>query len=172
MRVRPALPFLLLATALTACSQQAEDRTGAAPTPTPALTTQPASTQAADGTPLTVGQWLVEENAVGASAAFREQSGTNALVLACNRTDRSLNLSLSGAAGQPQRYRITVGAQKADVMLVPGGPAGLTAAVDGRQPIFATFADPAAVIMFTGPGMTPLRVPGNAGISRVFAACA
>jgi hypothetical protein len=171
MRFRPALPVLLTASALAACSQQAEDQTATAPTPTPTLTTQAVPTQAADGTPLTVGQWLVEENAVGASATFREQSGTNALVLACNRTDRSLSLSLSGAAGQPQRYRITVGAQKADVMLAPGGAAGLTALVDGRQPIFATFADPAAVLEFTGPGMTPLRLPGNPGISRVFAAC-
>ena len=42
----------------------------------------------------------------------------------------------------------------------------------GRQPIFAAFLNPSAVIEITGPGMAGLRVPGNQGISRVYAACA
>lgn len=168
MRVRPALPIALAA--LAACSQQADDQ-AAAPTPSPSLTTQALPTQAADGTPLTAGQWLIEESAGGASAAFREANGTNALVLVCDRPNRALSLSRAGAAGQPERYRITIGAQKADVMLAPGGAAGLSALVDRSQPIFAAFADPAAVIELTGPGGPPLRLPGHPGISRVLAAC-
>lgn len=169
MRLRLALPLLLAATALAACSQ-AEDE-AAAPTPTPTLTTQALPTAAPDGTPLALGEWLVEESAGGASATFREQGGVNALVLVCDRASRALSLGRAGTAAQPQRFRITIGAQKADVMLAPGGVAGLTAAVDGKQPIFAAFADAAAVIEVTGPGAPALRLPGHPGISRVFAAC-
>ena len=170
MRFRPALPLLFVATALAACSQQAEEQTP--PTPTPTLTTQAVPSQAADGTPLAVGEWLVEETGGGASARFREQGGADALVLVCDRANRTLSLSLAGTTAQPRRARITVGAQKADVMLAPGGALGLTAQVDGTQPIFAAFADPATVIEFTGQGAAALRLPGNPGISRVFAACA
>lgn len=169
MRFRPALPLLVAATALAACSQ-AEDGS-AAPTPTPTLTTQALPTAAPDGTPLAIGEWLVEEYAGGASATFREQGGTNALVLVCDRASRALSLSRAGSATMPQRFRITIGAQKADVMLAPGGAVGLTATVDGTQPIFAAFADPAAVIEVTGPAAPTLRLPGHPGISRVFAAC-
>lgn len=169
MRFRPALP-LLFAAALGACSQQADEQ-AATPTPTPTLTTQPVPTQAADGTPLAIGEWLVEETAGGASARFREQSGADALALVCDRANRALSLSRPGTTAQPQRFRITIGAQKADVMMAPGGALGLTATVDGKQPIFAAFADPAAVIELTGPGVAALRLPGNPGISRVFAAC-
>jgi hypothetical protein len=169
MRLRPALPLLLAASALAACSQQAEEQ--AAPTPTPTLTTQALPTQAVDGTPLAVGEWLIEETGGGASARFREQGGADALVLVCDRANRALSLSRAGTTAQPQRFRITVGAQKADVLMAPGGALGLTAQVDGTQPIFAAFADPAAAIELTGQGAAPLRVPGHPGISRVFAAC-
>ena len=170
MRLRPA-PLLFAATALAACSQQADEQ-AAAPMPTPSLTTQPLPTQAADGTPLAAGEWLVEETGNGASARFREQGGADALVLVCDRANRALSLSRAGTTAQPQRFRITIGAQKADVMMAPGGALGLAAQVDGKQPIFAAFADPAAVIELTGPGATALRVPGHPGISRVLAACA
>lgn len=170
MRFRPALPVLFAATALTGCSQ-AEDE-AAAPMPTPTLTTQALPTQAADGTPLTLGEWLVEETAAGASATFREQTGANALALSCDRTTRAMTLDRAGSATEPQRFRITIGAQVADVMLAPGGGLGLTAQVDRAQPIFSAFAAPGAVIDFTGPGAPPLRVPGHVGISRVLAACA
>lgn len=171
MRVRPALPLLLAATALAACSQQAEDE-AAAPAPTATLTTQALPTQAADGTPLAVGEWLVEETAAGASARFREQGGADALLLTCDRANRALGLGRAGTAAQPQRFRIAIGAQKADVMMAPGGALGLNATVDATQPIFAAFADPAAVIEISGPGAVPLRVPGHPGTSRVLAACA
>ena len=171
MRVRPALPLLLAApAALGACSQQADEQ--AAPSPTPALTTQALPTQAADGTPLAIGDWLVEETAGGASARFREQNGADALALVCDRANRALSLGRAGTSAQQQRFRITIGAQKADVMLAPGGTLGLTAQVDATQPIFAAFADPAAVIELTGPGTPALRLPGHPGISRVLAACA
>ena len=169
MRARPALPLLFAAIALGACSQQADEQTAA---PSPTLTTQAAPTQAADGTPLTPGEWLVEETAEGASARFREQGGADALVLVCDRANRALGLSRAGTTAQPQRFRITIGAQKADVMMAPGGALGLNATVDGTQPIFAAFADPAAVIDLSGPGATALRLPGHPGISRVLAACA
>ena len=172
MRLRPALLLPLAATAVSACSQQAEDEGAAAPAPTASLTTQALPTAAPDGTPLAIGEWLVEESGIGASATFREQSGANALVLACNRAARALSLSRAGGATQPQRFRITIGAQKADVMMAPGGALGLTATVDGTQPIFAAFADPAAVVELAGPGATALRLPGHPGISRVSAACA
>ena len=168
MRLRPALPLLFAASALTACWQLADEQ---APTPTPTLTTQALPTQAADGTPLAAGEWLVEENGGGASATFRGQGGADVLALMCDRASRALNLSRAGTAGQPQRFRITIGAQKADVMLAPGGALGLSAAVDRAQPIFAAFADPAAVIELAGPGAPTLRVPGHPGISRVLAAC-
>jgi hypothetical protein len=171
MRLRPALPLLLAATALGACSQQAEDQ-AAVPTPTPSLTTQALPTAAPDGTPLALGEWLVEESAGGASATFREQGGANAMVLACDRANRALSLSRAGTTAQPQRFRITIGAQRADVLMAPGGALGLAATVDGTQPIFAAFADPAAVIEFTGPGAPAVRLPGHPGISRVLAACA
>jgi len=171
MRLRQALPPLLAACALGACSQQADEQ-AAAPTPTPTLTTQALPTQAADGTPLAIGEWLVEETAGGASARFREQGGADALVLVCDRANRALNLSRAGTTAQPQRFRITIGAQRADVMMAPGGALGLNATVDGTQPIFAAFADPAAVIELSGPGAAVLRIPGHPGISRVFAACA
>ena len=170
MRLRPA-PLLFAATALAACSQQADEQ-AAAPMPTPSLTTRPLPTQAADGTPLAAGEWLVEETGSGASARFRQQGGADALVLVCDRANRALSLSRAGTTAQPQRFRITIGTQKADVMMAPGGALGLAAQVDGKQPIFAAFADPAAVIELTGPGATALRVPGHPGISRVFAACA
>ena len=170
MRLRPALPLLFAASALAACSQQAEDE-AAVPTPTPTLTTQALPTQAADGTPLAIGEWLIEETAEGASARFREQGGADALVLVCDRANRALNLSRAGTTAQPQRFRITIGAQRADVMMAPGGALGLNAAVDGTQPIFAAFADPVAVVELAGPGAASLRLPGHPGISRVLAAC-
>src|SRR5687768_7466472 len=129
MRFRFALP-LLSGASLAACAQQAEDQ-AAAPTPTATLTTQALPTQAADGTPLAVGEWLVEETGGGASARFREQGGADALVLVCDRANRALSLSRTGATAQPQRFRITIGAQKADVMMAPGGALGLAAQVDG-----------------------------------------
>ena len=64
MRLRPALPLLLAA--LGACSQQADEQ-APPPTPTPSLTSQALLTQAADGTPLAAGEWLVEETGNGAS---------------------------------------------------------------------------------------------------------
>ncbi|HEY6816123.1 MAG TPA: hypothetical protein VI168_11330 [Croceibacterium sp.] len=170
MRVRPALPSAIAALVLAGCSQQAEDETSA--TPTPALTTEALPTTAADGTPLTLGEWLIEETGGGASATFRETGGANALALVCDRANRALSLTRAGGAAVPQRYRLTIGAQKADVLLAPGGGLGLTAQVDQTQPIFAAFADPAAVIEVTGPGTPPLRVPGHAGIGRVLTACA
>ena len=170
MRFPLALP-LLFGASLAACAQQAEDQ-AAAPTPTPSLTTQALPTQAADGTPLAAGEWLVEETGNGASARFREQGGADALVLVCDRASRALSLSRTGTSAQPQRFRITVGAQKADVLMAPGGALGLTAQVDGTQPIFAAFADPAAVIGLAGPGAGTLHLPGHPGISRVLAACA
>ena len=170
MRVRPALSMLLAATALAACSQAEDD--AAAPTPTPTLTTQALATQAADGTPLAVGEWLIEETGTGASARFREEGGADALLVACDRVNRALGLSRAGTTAQPQRFRIAIGAQKADVLMAPGGVLGLNATVDVTQPIFAAFADPAAVIEISGPGTPPLRVPGHPGISRVLVACA
>ncbi len=169
MRLRPALPLLFLATALAACSQQADEQ--AAPTPTPTLTTQAVPTQAADGTPLAMGEWLVEETGGGASARFRDQSGADALVLVCDRIHRTVTLSRAGQSEDPQRFRITMCAQRADGMMAPGGLLGLTALVDGTQPIFTAFADLAAVIELAGPGAPVLRLPGNPGITRVFAAC-
>ncbi len=168
MRVRPALPLLFAAIALGACSQQADEQAAA---PTPTLTSQAAPTQGADGRPLTLGEWLVEESAGGASATFREQGGANALVLACDRANRARSLSRAGTTAQPRRFRITIGAQKADVMMAPGGALGLSAVVDGTQPIFAAFADPAGVVELAGPGAPVLRLPGHPGISRVLAAC-
>ena len=170
MRVRPALPLLLAASALTACSQQADEQ-AAAPTPTPSLTTQVLPTQAPDGTPLAIGEWLIEENPLGAHATFREQGGADALVLACDRGSRALSLSRAGTTAQPQRFRIAIGAQKADVLMAPGGALGLTATVDGTQPIFAAFADPAAVIEVSGPGAAVLRLPAHPAISRVLVEC-
>jgi hypothetical protein len=170
MRLRPALPIALALWVLAACSQQGDDET-TAPTPTPTLTTQALPTAASDGTPLATGEWLVEETAAGARATFREQGGGNALVLACDRASRALTLSRAGSATDPQRFRISIGAQKADVILAPGSELGLTAQVDRAQPIFAAFADPAAIIDIAGPGASPLRLPGHPGISRVLAAC-
>lgn len=172
MRPRPTLPIAVAVLALAACSQQGDDESAAAPTPTPALTTQALPPVAPDGTPFATGEWLVEESAAGASATFREPDGANALALACDRASRTLSLNRAGSATDPQRFRITIGAQMADVVLAPGGPAGLTAAVDGTQAIFAAFTDPAAVIDIAGPGATPLRLPGHPAISRVLAACA
>jgi len=171
MRLRPALPIAAAALALAACSPQNDDETTAAPTPSPTLTTQPLPTAAPDGTPLAVGEWLVEETGAGATATFREQTGGNALVLACDRASRTLSLNRAGSATEPQRFRITIGTQVADVMLAPGSELGLTAQVDRAQLIFAAFADPAAIIAISGPGTMPLRLPGHPGISRVLAAC-
>jgi hypothetical protein len=167
MRLRTALPTALGAAALAACSQQADEQ--AAPMPSP---NQAAQGGVAAGTQMAVGEWLIEENANGASARFREQSGADALVLTCDRANRALSLSRAGTAAQPQRFRITIGAQKADVMLAPGGALGLSAQVDGAQPIFAAFTDPATAIGLTGPGAGALLLPGNPGIGRVLAACA
>lgn len=171
MRFRPALPLLFVTIGLAACSQQADEQ-AVAPSPTPTLTTQAVPTQAADGSPLAVGSWLIEEDASGATARFRQQDGSDALALVCDRPNRALHLSVAGRTEDPQRFRITIGAQRADVLLAPGGTLGLNAQVDGRQPIFAAFLNPSAVIEITGPGMAGLRVPGNQGISRVYAACA
>jgi len=172
MRPRPAPPIAAALLALAACSQQSDDETAAAPTPTPTLTTQALPTAAADGTPLAIGEWLIEETAAGARATFREQGGANALALTCDRASRTLSLIRAGTAQEPGRFRIAIGAQLADVVLAPGGEPGLTAQVDRAQPIFAAFADPSAVIAISGPGAPPLRVPGHPGISRVLAACA
>ena len=169
MRFRPALPLLSAATALAACAQEAADQ---AADPSPSVTMPAQAKQAADGGPLEAGEWLIEETGAGASARFAEQGGADALALVCDRANRTLNLSRAGTAAQPQRFRITIGAQKADVMMAPGGPLGLSAAVDGTQPIFAAFADPGAVIELAGPGAAALRLPGHPGVGRVFAACA
>ena len=172
MQLHLALPLILASTALAGCSQAEDESAAPAPTPSPSLTTQALPTQAADGTPLSLGEWLVEETAAGARATFREQSGANVLALSCDRATRAMILDRAGSAAEPQRFRITIGAQVADVMLAPGGGLGLTASVDRAQPIFSAFADPAAVIELTGPGAAPLRLPGHPGISRVLAACA
>jgi len=172
MCLRPILPIAIAALTLAACSQQDDDESAAAPMPTPTLTTQAMPTVAPDGTPFATGEWLVEESAAGASATFREQGGANTLALTCDRASRTLSLNRAGSATEPQRFRITIGAQMADVMLAPGGAAGLSAAVDGTQPIFAAFTDPAAVIDIAGPGAPALRLPGHSAISRVLAACA
>jgi len=170
MRYRLALPVLAAASAIAACSQAESD--AAEPDGEAALTPPVAPAGSEDAIPLASGDWLVEEAVGGASAAFIEDSGTPALVLVCDRARRALSLDRAGSAPTPQRFRITVGTEKADVMLAPGGAAGLNAVVDRNQPIFAAFTDPAAVIEVTGAAAPPLRVPGHAGISRVLAACA
>ncbi len=169
MRDRLALPVLAAASAVAACSQA--DGDSAAPTDEVSQATPARPTGSSEEIALATGDWLIEEAAGGASAAFIEDSGTPALVLVCDRANRALSLNRAGSAPTPQRFRITVGARKADVMLAPGGAAGLSATVDTSQPIFAAFTDPAAVIEVTGAAALPLRVPGHSGISRVLAAC-
>ena len=165
MTARLCLPAALLAVA--ACSQSNEE----APAPSPSLTTQAAPTQAADGTDLAAGQWAIEETAGGASAAFGPAGREPLLVIVCDRAARTVSLRRP-AASAPATYRIEVPGQKADLRMASASDGrGVSAAIDPRQPIFAGWSSPAAVIRVTAPGEPALNVPGHAGIGRVIAAC-
>jgi hypothetical protein len=153
-----------------ACSQSDEAE---APSPAPSLTSQAAPTSSADGQPLTEGEWLIEETARGARAAFGSAQSEPVLTIACERSGRGLLLTRAATAEEARTYTIRAGTQRAGVRMSPTGteqPA-MEAKIDPRQPIFAAFSDPAATIEISGAGAPALRLQGHTGISRVIQAC-
>lgn len=173
--MKPALPLMLaLALLPAACNQPAEEAEG----PAPVLTGSAQRSAAADGEPLTPGSWRIEETANGASAAFGTDDGTPLFRVVCRRADRAVMLTRSGVQPEVTLFRVEAGGMQADVTMNPAGPeAGATggteveAVIDPGQPILAAFADPAATIRITAPGVPPLHLPTHTGTSRVVQAC-
>ncbi|WP_347301933.1 hypothetical protein V5740_07780 [Croceibacterium sp. TMG7-5b_MA50] len=171
------IPALTLALLPAACNQPADE----AEAPTPALTSAAQPTTAADGEALTAGSWRIEEAANGASAAFVTAGGAPLFRMVCRRADRAMILTRSGVDSAVTVFRVAAGGMSADVTMNPAGPeaggdaatrAGeVEAVVDPGQPILAAFADPAATIRITAPGVAPLHLPSHSGTIRVVQAC-
>jgi len=166
-----ALALLGGAALLASCGQEPDDAV-----PTPALTTSPPRTTDAAGNPLTAGSWRIEETANGASAAFGTPAGDPLFRMVCRRADRAMILTRSGVEPKAATYRVEVGGLAADVAMSPaapgaGGVGEIEAVVDPAQPIMAAFADPAATIRVSAPGVPELHLPTHTGTSRVVQAC-
>lgn len=170
MRFRSAFPLAALVVILAACSRSDEETP---PAPTPTLTTQVAPTVAADGTPLTAGQWQITEDASGARAAFVGPDAAPLLTLTCARETKQMNLSRPASTSAPKTFRIAVAGLQGDVKMAPeaAGSSILTAAVDPGQPLFHALGEAGATIEISAPGETALRVPSQVGVDRVVSSC-
>lgn len=152
--------------ALAACDRGDEQPANSEP----ALVSQAVRTVAGDGTRLTPGLWNIEEAAGGASAAFAEVGKAPVVVLICDRNAGTVTLAM-GEGDVPLTKRLSLGDQQADLQMKPDANGRLSAAIDGSQPVFAGWTDPASVIAIGEPDAPSLRIPGHVGIGRVFAAC-
>lgn len=170
--LRPAAFTLLGAVALLAGCNQAPDDAA----PAPVLTSSAPRTADAAGEALTAGSWRIEETANGASAAFGTPAGEALFRMVCRRDDRAVILTRSGVPSRATTYRVEAGGLRADLVMMPAdtgaGDAGeVEAVVDPTQPIISAFADPAATIRVSAPGVPALHLPSHTGTSRVVQAC-
>ena len=171
MHFRAALTTAIAAGLATACSSPEES--GETELPEPVLTQNPAPAAAPDGQPLAQGQWFIEENASGASAAFGPPESEAVLLIRCDRPTGTLTLTRAGDAEEAQTYTIEAGGRAATLDMQPtGGPLPtLEAEIEPTAPVFSGFTEPGGAITVSSPEGDTLRVPTAAGISRVFESC-
>jgi hypothetical protein len=158
----------LLGTALlglVSCSKNNSE----APAPAPKLTPQAVPTAAADGTKLTAGKWSVGETAGGASAVYGLEGAQPELVMACDRSTKTVSLKRPG--GKPETWRLEAGGAKADLIVSAADDNTAAVAIDITQPIFVTWGNPDTLVSITGPSGLALSLPGYVGVNRVIAAC-
>jgi len=175
-RVRQAATLLPACALIAACSSS-EEPDASGPTPEPTLTPNPVMTAAPDGSAMTPGEWLIEENGDGAQARFGPVGGEARFAMVCDRATRTLTVTQAGDAATgtegEQTYILEAGGRQARLDMTPTGgePPMLRAAIDRTQPVFQGFAQLGSAISITSPGGEVLRMPGAPGISRVIEAC-
>ena len=175
LRTLPARYALCLAAgALPASCASPEDEEAVARDPSPALTANPVMTQAPDGSPMTPGEWVIGEDALGAHARFGPPASEPVLALECDAGAQVLTLARAGEAAGGQTYILEAGGQRARLDMAPTGGElpMLQAEVNRTMPIFRAFAQPGNAITVTAPDGAVLRLPGAPGIGRVIDACA
>ncbi len=171
---------------LTACDNQeqqpgesAEDyaaRIGGsdtAPSPTPALTSNPQPTADAEGNELTAGQWFITENASGATAMFGAANTEPLFTIACRGGSGPLVVTRSAPPDAAGTYSISAGASSASVAMRDSG--GELPMIEGTlavgNPVLQALAQQGASGQVTGPDGDVLRIPGAPGLRRVVEAC-
>ena len=166
----------LAAGLLAACSSSDEPVAEESPaaTPMPVLTPSPTPTVAADGSPLALGSWNINEDQTGASASFQPPEGDALLVITCDAASRSLSLAVSNATPGNQTFVIESGGTAARLDMMADGNAALprqVAQIAINAPVFGGFVQPGGVIEISQPGGATVRVPAAPGIRRVFERC-
>ncbi len=176
MQLRTFLSLSCAAAMLAACNSSDEPAAEeVAAAPTPQLTSTPTPTVADDGSPLTPGQWNVNESASGASASFGVAGEDAKLVISCDRESNTLAMVLAGEADGLQSYVLEAGGTAARLDMMPDGDLNLpslSAEIAPDAPVFGGFVQPGGVIEITSPQGATMRVPTSTAIRRVFEACA
>lgn len=176
MQFRTLLSLSCAAAMLAACSSSDEPAAEeVVEAPTPQLTSTPTPTVADDGSPMTPGQWSVNESASGASASYGAAGQDAQLVISCNRADKVLAMTVAGQANGAQSYILEAGGTAARLDMMPDGDLNLpslSAEIARDAPIFGGFVLPGGVIEITSPQGATMRLPTSTAIRRVFEACA
>ncbi len=176
MSFRSLLSLSCAAAMLAACSNvEPTGEEKVAEVPTAQLTSTPTPVVADDGSPLTPGNWRVNESANGASASFGMQGQDAQLVITCARDTRVMALTLAGDVQGPLAYVLEAGGTAARLDMVPDGDLNLpsmTAEIAPDAPVFGGFVQPGGVIEISSTQSGTLRLPTSSAIRRVFEACA
>ena len=175
MLSRSALIAASAATLLAACSSADEPVAEESPaTPVPAMTSTPTPTVAADGSPLAMGSWNINESATGASAAFGETGSDALLSVTCDAASKTLALAVSNSTPGNQTFVVQSGGTAARLDMVADGNSAAprqVAPIAIDAPVFGGFVQPGGTIEISQPGGATLRVPSAPGIRRIFEAC-
>ena len=176
MLSRSVLIAASAATLLAACSSADEPvaEESAAAVPTPVLTSTPTPTVAADGSPLAMGSWNINESATGASASFGETNGDALLSITCDSASKTLALAVSNSTPGNQTFVVESGGTAARLDRVADGNSALprqVAPIAIDAPVFGGFVQAGGTIEISQPGGATLRVPSAPGIRRIFEAC-
>lgn len=175
MLSRSALIAASAATLLAACSSADEPVAEESPaTPAPVMTSTPTPTVAADGSPLAMGSWNINESATGASAAFGEAGSDALLSITCDAASKTLALAVSNSTPGNQTFVVQSGGTAARLDMVADGNSATprqVAPIAIDAPVFGGFVQPDGTIEISQPGGATLRVPSAPGIRRIFEAC-
>lgn len=146
---------------------------GAEPSPTPTLTSNPQPTADPQGNAVAAGQWFITENASGATAMFGEANTEPLFTIACRDGSGPLVVTRSAAADAAGTYTISAGESSARVAMRDSG--GALPMIEGTlsvgDPVLQAMAQQDATGSIVGPEGDVLRVPGAPGLRRVVEAC-
>lgn len=121
--------------------------------------------------PLTPGTWAYNRDARGSRALFGTGGADAALVLRCDRAERRMFLSRSGAATAPLTVRTTSATRALAVQHTGGTPPYAAVALAPTDPLLDAMAFSRGKLVVEQAGAPPLVVPAWAEIGRVVEDC-